>query len=276
MYYKIGALAKRFGVTPQALRFYERHGLLLPARESEGGDRRYQSRNLKWLYSIRRYHDLGYSLEETLELFSCESVQELDVMAAAKERETRAELELLESRLGALRRQREDLERIGQLLHRCEMADMPRLWLVMDQKGQDVDQTPALQKEVREWMHFLPWVYAAVAIGGERLIPDSPYGEVRKCGYCIEETVAEKLNVPRGTHTMTAGGGRAIHTVTVLDRPGITVGELMDHALAYARAEGLTVTAAVGRCLAKTGEVQCREDLLPRSVYYEYWLTVEE
>ena len=275
MYYKIGTLAKRFGVTPQALRFYERHGLLLPARESEGGDRRYQSRNLKWLYSIRRYHDLGYSLEETLELFSCESVQELDVMAAAKERETRAELELLESRLGALRRQREELERIGQLFHRCEMADMPRLWLVMDQKGQNVDQTPAPQKEVQEWMHFLPWVYAAVAIEGERLVPDSPYEEARECGYCIEEPVAGTLGVPRGLHTRVMGGGRAIHTVTALDRPGITVGELLGYALDYARDKGLTVTSAVGRCLAKTGEIRCREDLLPQMVHFEYWLAVE-
>ena len=48
MYYKIGTLAKRFGVTPQALRFYERHGLLLPARESEGGDRRYECGTMKW------------------------------------------------------------------------------------------------------------------------------------------------------------------------------------------------------------------------------------
>ena len=121
MYYKIGTLAKRFGITPQALRFYEKQGLLLPARAGEGGDRRYQSRNLKWLYSIRRYHDLGYSLEETLELFSCQSPEELDTMAVQKEAETRRELELMERRLAAIRRQREDLARIGRLLHGCEV-----------------------------------------------------------------------------------------------------------------------------------------------------------
>lgn len=275
MYHKIGTLAKRFGVTPQALRFYERHGLLLPDRESEGGDRRYQSRNLKWLYSIRRYHDLGYSLEETLGLFSCESTEELDAMAAEKEAETRRELELLERRLEALRRQREDLERIGRLFHRCELAEMPRLWLLVDQEGQDVDQSPSLQREVQGWMRFLPWVYAASVIDGKFL--RSPREEwTRKSGFCVEEAVAGDLAMDRGDHTIAVGGGKAVHTVTALNRPGIRVEELLGYALDYAREQGLNVSAAVGRCLAKTGEMQCREDLCPRSVYYEYWLPLEE
>lgn len=275
MYHKIGTLAKRFGITPQALRFYECHGLLLPARESEGGDRRYQSRNLKWLYSIRRYHDLGYSLEETLELFSRESVEELDAMAAEKEEETQRELELLERRLEALRRHREDLERIPRLFHRCEVAGMPRLWLVMDQEGQDVNLDPALQDEVQEWMRFLPWVYAASVIDGETL-RGSGNDWTRKSGFCIEEEVAKGLGMVRSPHTAVAGGGKAIHTVTALNRLGITLEELLGHALSYAGKQGLTVTAAVGRCLAKTGEVQCKEDLCPRSVYYEYWLPIKE
>lgn len=275
MYHKIGTLAKRFGITPQALRFYEQHGLLLPDRESEGGDRRYQSRNLKWLYSIRRYHDLGYSLEETLALFSCESVEELDAMAAEKEAETRREVELLERRLEALRRQREDLERIGRLFHRYEVAEMPRLWLLVDQEGQDVDQSPSLQREVQGWMRFLPWVYAASVIDGEFL--RTPREEwTRKSGFCVEEGVAGGLAMDRGAHTIALGGGRAIHTVTALTRPGITLEELLGYVLDYARGQGLDVSTAVGRCLAKTGEMQCREDLCPRSVYYEYWLPLVE
>lgn len=275
MYHKIGTLAKRFGITPQALRFYERHGLLLPARESKGGDRRYQSRNLKWLYSIRRYHDLGYSLEETLELFSRESVEELDAMAAEKETETRRELELLERRLEALRRHREDLERIPRLFHRCEVAQMPRLWLVMDQKGQDVDLDPAIQDEIQEWMRFLPWVYAASVIEEEKLRTPKEEG-VRKSGFCVEEAVAQRLEMAQGPHAIAVGGCRAIHTVTALNDLHITTEGLLGHALNYAGEQGFTVTAAVGRCLAKTGEVQCKEDLCPRSVYYEYWLPIKE
>lgn len=275
MYHKIGTLAKRFGITPQALRFYEKQGLLLPAREGEGMNRRYQSRNLKWLYSIRRYHDLGYSLEETLALFSCESVKELDAMAAEKESETRRELEFLERRLAALRRQREDLGRIGRLFHGCEVVEMPRLWLLVDQEGQDVNLDPTLQDEVQEWMRFLPWVYAASVIEGRLLWDPEAAGE-RKSGFCVEETVAESLGMTQGAHTRTVGGCRAVHTVSSLEHPNTTPEELLGHALRYAGEQGMEVGAAVGRCLAKTGEDRCREDLLPLSVYYEYWLPIVE
>lgn len=272
MYHKIGALAKRFGVTPQALRFYEKQGLLLPDREGKGRDRRYQSRNLKWLYSIRRYHELGYSLEETLELFSCGSVEALDAIAERKEAETRRELALLERRAAALGRQREDLERIGQLFHRCEVVEMPRLWLLVDQEGQDVNMDPALQEEVQEWMRFLPWVYAASVIDGERLTA----GEVRRSGFCVEQTAAEEMGLRPGAHTTVLESVRAIHTVTALDRPDATPTYLLGHALAYGEEQGLKPRSAVGRCLAKTGEDRCREDLCPQSVYYEYWLPVQE
>lgn len=275
MYHKIGTLAKRFGITPQALRFYERHGLIVPDQPSEGGERRYQARRLKDLYSIRRYHDLGYGLEETLALFSCGSVEELDAMAAEKEAETRRELELLECRREALRRHREDLERIRRLFHRCEMAEMPRLWLLMDQEGQDVDLAPALQDEVQEWMRSLLWVYAASGIDGEKL--SAPQEErPRRSGFCIEEEAAQRLGMTRGPHTIAAGGCRAVHTVTALDRVPITTEDFLGYALAYAGERGLTLGGAVGRCLAKTGEDRCREQGYPKAVYYEYWLPVKE
>lgn len=275
MYHKIGTLAKRFGVTPQALRFYESHGLIAPDHPSEGGGRRYQASRFKDLYSIRRYHDLGYSLEETLELFSCESVEELDAIAARKETEVRRKLELLERREEALRQHREDLERISRLFHRCEVAQMPRLWLLMDQEGQAVDLAPALQDEVQEWMGFLLWVYAASAIDGEKLYAlqeERP----RRSGFCIEEAQAQRLGMTRGPHTMVVGGCRAVHTVTALDRFPITTGDFLGHALAYAQEQGLTLRGAVGRCLAKTGEDRCRDQVHPKAVYYEYWLPVEE
>ena len=276
MYHKIGTLAKRFGITPQALRFYEGNGLLAPDHPPESGERRYQASRFKDLYSIRRYHDLGYSLEETLTLFSYQSVEELEAMAAEKEAEIQRKLEFLERRKEALGQHRRDLEQISRLFHRCEVTEMPRLWLLMDQEGQDVDLSPAIQDEVQEWMRFLPWVYAASAIDGEKLRARQEE-RPRKSGFCIEEKMAQRLGMPRGPHTVeTPGGRRAVHTVTALDRYPITTEDFLGYALAYAQERGLTLSGAVGRCLAKTGEDRCRDQRYPKAVYYEYWLLIEE
>ena len=66
--YTIGELAKEFGITPRAIRFYEDKGLLKPSRE--GQKRIYSPRDRVCLTLIMRGKRLGLSLEESRELIS--------------------------------------------------------------------------------------------------------------------------------------------------------------------------------------------------------------
>lgn len=65
--YTITELAKEFGVTPRAIRFYEDQGLLSPARQ--GRKRIYSRRDRVRLKLILRGKRLGFPLNETRELF---------------------------------------------------------------------------------------------------------------------------------------------------------------------------------------------------------------
>lgn len=85
MYYKIGTLAKRFGITTQAIRFYEKQGLLFSRFEEDSNTRRYHTRNIKWLSSIRRYHEMGFGMKEIQQLFLCEKPEELNMQMNAHE-----------------------------------------------------------------------------------------------------------------------------------------------------------------------------------------------
>lgn len=60
----IGVLARRAGVTPEAVRYYERLGVLEPAPRDELGHRRYGERALEELQLLRSAQTLGFSLEE--------------------------------------------------------------------------------------------------------------------------------------------------------------------------------------------------------------------
>ena len=83
--YKIGVLAKQFGVSPQLLRFYEKEGLL-PAHTDQGSaTRHYSARNFKWLFSIRRYYTQGFSTEEIKRLFLARSPEEISIQMTEKE-----------------------------------------------------------------------------------------------------------------------------------------------------------------------------------------------
>jgi MerR family copper efflux transcriptional regulator len=60
----IGQLAKRAGVRPSTLRFYEAEGLLTPSGRSESGYRLYSAEDEQALFFIQRTHRLGFALAD--------------------------------------------------------------------------------------------------------------------------------------------------------------------------------------------------------------------
>ncbi|MGH9730887.1 MAG: MerR family DNA-binding protein [Candidatus Acidiferrales bacterium] len=66
----IGRVAKRVGLSVDAIRFYERHEILTRARRSEGGFRLYTDQDVEALLFVRRAQRLGFSLPQIRELFA--------------------------------------------------------------------------------------------------------------------------------------------------------------------------------------------------------------
>ena len=60
----IGRLAERIGLTPDAIRFYERKALVPKPPRTEGGFRQYGETHVETLAFIRRVQGLGFTLEE--------------------------------------------------------------------------------------------------------------------------------------------------------------------------------------------------------------------
>jgi DNA-binding transcriptional MerR regulator len=64
----IGNVARKIGLTPDAIRFYERNALLPRAPRSAGGFRQYADADVETLEFIRRVQGLGFTLKEVREL----------------------------------------------------------------------------------------------------------------------------------------------------------------------------------------------------------------
>lgn len=98
-------VAKRAGVNPQTLRYYERRGLLAPPARLDSGYRSYSSDSVETVRFIKQAQELGFTLTEIevlLELAaggpeSCDSAHE---MATQKIRNLDAKI----ADLGAMRR----------------------------------------------------------------------------------------------------------------------------------------------------------------------------
>ncbi len=114
--FAIADLAKEFGISTRAIRFYEAKGLLQPERV--GGTRVFRRRDRARLILILRGKRLGFSLrdiQEYLGLYDADSTQTAQV---------RLLVEKVDERLQLLRNQLEDLQTtISELTEIRQLAD---------------------------------------------------------------------------------------------------------------------------------------------------------
>jgi MerR family copper efflux transcriptional regulator len=66
----IGGVAKKIGLTPDAIRFYERTALLPRPSRTAGGFRQYADTDVDTLRFIRQAQGLGFTLKEVRELLA--------------------------------------------------------------------------------------------------------------------------------------------------------------------------------------------------------------
>ena len=112
--FAIADLAKEFGISTRAIRFYEAKGLLAPERV--GATRIFRRRDRARLILILRGKRLGFSLRDIsdyLSLYDADRSQQVNLL-----------LEKVDQRLASLERQRDDLETtISELREIRKLAD---------------------------------------------------------------------------------------------------------------------------------------------------------
>jgi MerR family transcriptional regulator, copper efflux regulator len=99
----IGSVAKRIGLTPDAIRFYERSALLPRPPRTEGGFRQYSDKDVETLAFVRRVQGLGFKLSEIRSLLNLRG-SSLHPCAPVRRR--------LQAKLADVRRKRVDLQKL--------------------------------------------------------------------------------------------------------------------------------------------------------------------
>jgi MerR family copper efflux transcriptional regulator len=123
---KIGALAAEAGVSVQAVRYYERRGLLPAPDRTLSGYRDYHRSDVLRLSFVRRAKDLGFTLSEIRDLLELRVRH--DTTAADVRRQATEKLE-------ATRRKIRDLQSIASALERvvstCDAHGSPEACALM-------------------------------------------------------------------------------------------------------------------------------------------------
>jgi MerR family mercuric resistance operon transcriptional regulator len=129
---QIGQVAQKTGLTVDAIRFYEKSGLLPRPARTQAGYRLYEEREIADLEFIQKAQQLGFSLNEIRELFSiqrhphevCEHVRDLIAQKLAVVRDKITELRGMETQLaGALRQCRTALRQPAKHRDSCPVLE---------------------------------------------------------------------------------------------------------------------------------------------------------
>ena len=99
MQYKIGKIAKIMGVTPEAIRHYERLGLIVPFKDPETNYRYYTSEQIDQLLYIQRFSHMGISLSNIRENILRGNVQTHREMVQQKRNDYVQEIQRLQQKL---------------------------------------------------------------------------------------------------------------------------------------------------------------------------------
>ncbi len=117
--FKIGEVSRKTGVGIEAIRYYERIGVMPAPDRSAGGSRLYVLEQVKRLHFIKRSRELGFSLDDVRRLLrladggqSCGEVKAL----------TQKHLASVRAKIHDLRRLEHTL---GEVLAKCGDADAP-------------------------------------------------------------------------------------------------------------------------------------------------------
>lgn len=273
--YKIGTLAKQFNISPGTVRYYEDEGLLVSLRMEQSNTRQYQARNIKALFSIRRYLALGFTIAEIKALFHCESHHAIADRMTRKQAELHAEIARLQRLDLMLEEQKRRLAGIDQLNDQIEVGVSPEMTLVISQEGQVLTQSHGTREAVRQIMLCLPDTFAVsvvpmVSVMGKTNERFSGFG------------LTGRQTLPSCPALRSCPSRLSMHTIKALSGSLEAQGALFADCRAYAAANNLHIIGdAVGRSIAIINEEKSlshlQEDAYrPSAIYYEYWIPVEK
>jgi DNA-binding transcriptional MerR regulator len=122
---RIGEVARHSGVSVQAVRLYERLGILPRARRLRSGYRDYSAEAPEMVSAIKRAQRLGFSLGEIKSMIDLRSAQRNRSEQAR--RLAQAKLDGLEAEIARLQTQRQTIQHC---LDRCQCREMFPLCLI--------------------------------------------------------------------------------------------------------------------------------------------------
>lgn len=131
--YTIREVADLIGLSTDAIRLYEKEGLVSPLRDPNNGYRYYGPNEIQRILGIHLYRQLDASIAEIRDLYTATSLPEVSDHFSKLIHQTEQEVLQLQNRLAKMRFMKQHLDTLEQGLHACSIQELPTLYLLYQQ-----------------------------------------------------------------------------------------------------------------------------------------------
>lgn len=229
MNYSIGEVYRLLGMTPSALHYYEKEGIIDTPKE-ESGWRYYEDVDVYRLISARKYRNMGVRLRDIARQFGGDGMSGRQVLDRMRERQKEAAL--LARKYAGLERDIAQLiaageEGLGEL-NCVDIRPVPEMLVFHGTDGNMVPRDKAEQALARSWLEAMP----AVCLG----IVHEKDAEKGALSFLISSERAEEFGFkPDGGAVKSIPSGMAIHAVVACgeeqyENPDVIFGKVSEFA----------------------------------------------
>ena len=265
--YKVGELARTYGIHPQTLRYFDQEGLVQPSRNSETGQRHYSNFDMHRITLRMQYRNLGCSVQETNRIFQGCDLDGMDEVLQQCESRMGDERRLLEIKERGLLRLRERLARISTHQERFFYEKRPAMWQHIHMMNGTLvknDDASGARKLLLDTMPLCFYSFAFEATPPE----EDPHSYL--WNIAVEEEDAVLLGFDRIPTAQYVPEEYCIYTIFTIKGDAPVNRQNLDAAMAFLARNHLTVNGTIyGTSIIELGDAN-QESLR----YFEAWIPV--
>lgn len=234
----IGTLSRAFGLSDEALRFYEKKGLLHPRRENGNGYRVFELADIQRISNIQRLKSQGFTLEEIQRVYSTGGERELAGLYGSKIREMERKIAYDRHVLARMRTTARTLKTAQKQLMQPQRVSLGRVYLLEYPSVPDMWARVEKEPLLKRLFGALPLTAYTTLIGREAMT--GARSRMTK-GVLFYENDAEVLDLtPEGFRLIDATS--AVGCLFRLENGGFDAAEMLERLSAYMSARRLTAS----------------------------------
>ena len=192
--YNIGEVSDLLNLHAQTIRFFEEEGIISPAHDRHNRRRKFSVYDIYILQLRKNYECLGFSLKETKDVLSMESVDEISAAFSGVLEELQRKLEWKTYLLHGLKDLQHTLNNLNVFLNRSTFRVRPAAWRHKHLVDTDLCMDSASCRARLEAIRLMPYARYSIRIPREECV-----GEEDHRYYC-DVSVPEEAAVRYGFH----------------------------------------------------------------------------